>query len=146
MERKQTLAIYTVYGFSALCTFNTILCSLEYFMQEMPEYKIGIYVSFCFNALECFCLLLYFIWGSSYQYAVKNNMSILIQSSWYNKRQSIIKQVMSVRTFTRLIDSLQRFPICDNSKPKFPHTNTNNHMAVSTNLNLNYNNLTMIVS
>ena len=40
--------IYLLYGFSTLATYNSVLSTLEYFIEEMPTRNPGFFVN-CFN-------------------------------------------------------------------------------------------------
>ena len=71
--------VFTVYGFSVLAIFNSILSTLDYFIERMPDYNPNFFISFGLNIFVCFLTMFIIVYGHKLQYFCKNHFACLLQ-------------------------------------------------------------------
>lgn len=79
VEDKTMKWVFVVYGFSALAIFNCILSSLDFFIEQMPDYNPSFWVGLGLNLFVCVAMVFVLIYGHKLNYSFKNHGAILIQ-------------------------------------------------------------------
>ena len=72
--------VYLMYGFGCLLGFNTILTTLQYFMDSMKHHSPSFFVSFGFNALIVIMLIIIIFTGHKLKFSTKNNLMMFFSS------------------------------------------------------------------
>lgn len=70
--------VYIVYGFSCLILFNSVLSTLQFFIDAMPDYNPSFVVSFGFNLFVLLMLVVVMFKGRNISFRVKNNLMSFI--------------------------------------------------------------------
>jgi hypothetical protein len=68
-----------IYGFSVLSIFNSILSTLDYFINSMPSYNPSFILDLGLNLFVAFTGLFVIVYGYVLSFEVKNNVCILMQ-------------------------------------------------------------------
>ena len=69
--------IYVLYGFSVLAIFNSILSTLDYFINSMPDYSPEFVVDLGLNIFVTISAVFVIVYGHLLSFEVKNNLCII---------------------------------------------------------------------
>jgi hypothetical protein len=71
--------IYVLYGFSVLSIFNSILSTLDFFIESMPDYNPQFILDLGLNLFVTISALFVIVYGYLLRFEIKNNLIILLQ-------------------------------------------------------------------
>lgn len=71
--------VYTMYGFSVLAIFNSILSTLDFFMERMKNYNPSFFISFGLNMFVCLLMIFIMVYGHKLNYFCKNHAACFLQ-------------------------------------------------------------------
>ena len=78
-DRNVVYWCYVLYGFSVLAIFNSILSTLDYFINSMPSYNPSFLLDLGLNLFVAITGLFVIVYGYILSFEVKNNMMIIMQ-------------------------------------------------------------------
>lgn len=70
--------VYVAYGLSCLTAFSSILSTLAFFINEMPDRNPGFFVGFGFNILQIVFLVVYLLYGRRLPFLLMHNAMIVV--------------------------------------------------------------------
>lgn len=71
--------VYTLYGFSALAIFNSVLSTLDFFIERMPNNDPNFVVSFSVTIFQIITLIFIMVYGHKVSYFCMNHGACLVQ-------------------------------------------------------------------
>ena len=67
-----------MYGFAALSSYNSVLCTLDFYIKIMPDNSPSFVFGIAMNSLSFLSQIGFLFYGYKVRYPIKNNLFIIL--------------------------------------------------------------------